>query len=795
MTEIHRLLITFLLIVFPIGVLGSGPFQVIYNTFPNPGFETNPANSSGGWFWPVSDWVWDSSIAHSGTHSARVSRTSGDASASLYSANLSVEPSTIYSFTYWLRTQNATFWPSVSLYQFKPGYVQTGPRLVAHANIFGGTSAWQKITYRFQTMPDATIIQLRIYLPIATGTFWFDDFYLQEESIALYPYHPGFPVVANGSVFVSSPVVADIDNNGTNEVLIAGGSAVNGWNNNGSVLTGFPLDTSDKHIQSQVVVGDLDGNGDLEIAAGTKTEVTDGLGRVFIWHHTGALLNGWPKSVAWNTQYGNNVSLVSTIAFADIDGDRDLEILAGTSNNTALYSGTTPPPSPNLYAWHGNGSLVSGQWPTWHNTAGIYGCVAAGDLNGDGVADVEIARDHHYVNVYNSSGVSMTGWPVETYLNGNSGRYDIDEHIDFPLSAPTISDLDGDGEAEYMVTGFVGGPGTLPLNNSALLVFEPDGTRREGWETPALGTGILAPDDLSLQAPVVADLDQDGHLEIIVSTNDGWIRAYKDNKTVLWAFNYTQGAVLGTTEPAVGDIDGDGSLEVLFGTRVPSQNGGIYYTGPVGLWALKANGTVMSGFPLPIPTPGMFGAPTLDDFDGDGKLEILVAAREGEVIVWDTPTNFNSSRLPWPTGRHDVYRSGSYIRQNSLESSYKSVSPSTADQGEVVNFSIHVIRNLLVNDTLSLTDTIPSGLTYVQNSVSSSAGTAFESAGVIHWSSGASNDLSYVITYRATVTTSAPKIIMNNAVILNEINHESITRTVRLYANYIQTYLPILLRK
>ena len=379
------------------------------------------------------------------------------------------------------------------------------------------------------------------------------------------------------------------------------------------------METGDLHIQSQLALADLDGNRDLEIAAGTKTAVTDGQGRVFIWHHTGALLTGWPKSVAWNTQYATNVSSVGTIALADIDGDQGLEILAGSTNNTAGYTGSNPPPSPNLYAWHVNGSLVAGQWPTWYSKAGFYGLIAAGDLNGDGIADIEVGRDHHFLNVYASDGNPLPGWPIETYLNGNSGRYDVDERIEYSEAAPVIADLEGDGEREFIVAGFVAGPGATPFHNSAVLVLEPDGTRRPGWETPALGAGILNQYEMAIQAPAIADLDQDGQLEIIVTTNDGWIRAYKADKTVLWAFNFTQGAVLVATEPVVGDIDGDGSLEVLFGTRVPSRQEGIYYNGPVGLWALEADGRVMPGFPLPVPTPGMFGAPTLADLDGDGQ--------------------------------------------------------------------------------------------------------------------------------------------------------------------------------
>lgn len=757
--------------------------------FPNGGFETNPAGGSGNWIWPASNWVWDSGVAHGGSHSARVSRSSGSATASIYSASLPVQPSTVYTMSYWLRTQDATFWPSVSIYQYKNATDQTGPRLIAHANTSGGTSSWYQVAYRFQTMPDAHSIQVRAYLPIATGTFWFDDFSLNEEGAAIYPYHAGFPVVANGSVFFSSPTVADINNDGANELLIAGGSSVNGWNQNGAALAGFPLNTNDKHIQSQLAVGDLDGNGDLEIAAGTKTPVNDGQGRAFVWHHDGTLLAGWPKSAAWNTQYGNNESLVGTVVFADIDGDLDLEILAGTSNNTAGYSGSNPPSAPNLYAWHANGSSVGGQWPTWQTTAAIYGCVAAGDLNGDGVADVEVGRDHHYLNVYNASGNSYPHWPVETYVAGNSGVYSRDEHIDYPHAAPVIADLDGDGEVEYIATGFVGGPGSIPYHNSALVVLEPDGSRRQGWETAALGSGLLNPEDLSIQAPAVADLDSDGQLEIISSTNDGWIRAYEADKSLIWSFDYTQGAVLVATEPAIGDINGDGSMEVLFGTRVPSRSDGVYYAGPVGLWALKADGSVMTGFPLPVPTPGMFGAPTLDDLDKDGKLEILVASREGEVLVWDTPTVYNPAQLPWPTGRHDLRRSGAYTPLTSLEASYKSALPQEAKYGETVTFKIHISSLNQVSEMVSMTDPIPTDVLIDPETLNATSGNVEIVGNEIRWRGFLPVTKTVDITYNVTVTTSDPMTIENAAYIDGGVNGK-LTRSAAVLVNFFRLYLP-----
>lgn len=767
--------------------------QSQFVTLLNGGFESDPTNDNNGWIWPENDWLWDGDVAHGGTHSVRVIRSSSRATDSLYSVNIPIQESTIYSLTYWLRTQNADFWPSVSIYQYTNEHIRTGLRLIAHANIASGSSDWSQVTYRFQTMPNASMINLRIYLPIAYGSFWFDDFGLEEIQPAIFPYHQGFPVLASGSIFYSSPVVVDIDKDGRKELIIAGGNAVDGWDRDGIPLQNFPLITGDKHIQSQIAVADMDGDGNLELSAGTKTAVYQGQGRVFLWNHTGGIVAGWPKTVDWNSQYANNESLVGTIVLADINNDHKFEVLAGTSNNTARYSGSNPPPSPNLYAWNATGSLIDGEWPTWHNTAGIYGFLAAGDLNGDGIVDIEVGRDHHFLNTYDTNGISLPGWPVETYLYGESGRYDIDEHIDYSHGAPVIADLDRDGEMEYIISGFVGGPGSLPLNNSALLVMQPDGTRRQNWQTPALGNGLLNLYDRSTEAPAIADIDNDGQLEIIITTNDGWIRAYKPDKTILWEFNFTQGDVLVATEPVIGDIDGDGSFEILFGTRVPSREQGLYYSGPVGLWALESNGVVMPGFPLPVPTPGMFGAPTLADLDDDGKLEILAASREGEVLVWNTSTNYNPSRLPWPTSRHDLRRSATYTTLIPLEASQISALPSYVGYGDTVSFTVRITSIERLADPILLTNTIPPGLTFIPETLVASSGVVTEDENIIHWNGYIPDSLSVEISYDVLVTTSAPQIIQNTAKISTD-SSESLERSANIHVNYSQVLLPILIR-
>jgi hypothetical protein len=66
-------------------------------------------------------------------------------------------------------------------------------------------------------------------------------------------------------------------------------------------------------------------------------------------------------------------------------------------------------------------------------------------------------------------------------------------------------------------------------------------------------------------SPVVADLDGDGELEILVGSRDGRLTAYRLDGSVLpgWPRVFRE---IPLTTPAVADVDGDGDLDVVVGS-------------------------------------------------------------------------------------------------------------------------------------------------------------------------------------------------------------------------------------
>lgn len=159
-------------------------------------------------------------------------------------------------------------------------------------------------------------------------------------------------------------------------------------------------------------------------------------------------------------------------------------------------------------------------------------------------------------------------------------------------------------------------------------------------------------------SPVLADLDGDGILELVLGTSGGELYALRGDGAVVDGYPlvtapppemedysgsaaYLEGAVDPDggdgfiAAPAVADLDGDGQPELVAATMA----GAIY------AWS---DGSLREGFPVwtigrdpeefdgdDTWDRGFWAAPTLVDLDGDGTREILAASMDGRLYVLD----------------------------------------------------------------------------------------------------------------------------------------------------------------
>lgn len=479
-----------------------------------------------------------------------------------------------------------------------------------------------------------------------------------------FPYQFGFPRLEPASIAFGSPSIVDINGDGHLEILLPDGSGcVWAWSRTGQVLANYPLQTRGScqggaRINGPLAIGDIDGDGNPEIAAGTRGVGTapGQRGRVFVWNANGSIVNGWPKEMAWNVQFGSGMPEVYTVAMDNVWGNAALEIIAGTSNNSS-NGGTPNDPTHNLYVYHSNGAVLSG-FPTEYRRAGIWGFVGTADVNNDGYAEIFTGRDHSFVHAYNNQGQQTHHWPVAAHVYNHQPR---GLFMEFTRDAPSIGDIDNDGILDIVIVGKVRDPNQNRLvTNSAVMVLRPNGGRKPGWFNAKLSGAPLSAEYPPTQAPALADLNGNGRLEIVAGLLDGTMRAYRADGSQMWRYDFAQGHVLFASEPVIGDVNGDGSVDIVFGVYSPDNSSNHR----AGVYALNASGQLLPGFPLSLthegnaPKQGIRAAPTLADIDRDCDVEIVAGSQAGVLYVWDLPTAYNPQRMPWPTARHDFQRTG-----------------------------------------------------------------------------------------------------------------------------------------
>ncbi|MBD3184091.1 T9SS type A sorting domain-containing protein [Candidatus Poribacteria bacterium] len=160
----------------------------------------------------------------------------------------------------------------------------------------------------------------------------------------------------------------------------------------------------------------------------------------------------------------------------------------------------------------------------------------------------------------------------------------------------------------------------------------------EGWPVKV--------DERNLSAPIVADIDSDGDMEILIQStmyqNNKLYVLHHDGQPVSGWPKYAGGfSANGSSQysnasagpgPAVGDIDGDGSPEIV----------AVFFNREINAW--NSDGSRLDGWP--VRTSGFAtSSPVLADIDSDGIHDVIVGLDNGRVEVH----KHDGSMLPgWP---------------------------------------------------------------------------------------------------------------------------------------------------
>jgi hypothetical protein len=285
-----------------------------------------------------------------------------------------------------------------------------------------------------------------------------------------------------------TPAIGDIDNDGWPDVVAAGTAqtiAIAGhtgrtlWTSNG-VSAG---------ACGAVGLADLDGDGNVEVI----------LGNVILDGATGTL-RGRGRSGA-GTGYQGGAAAVMGVA-ADIDQDGIQEAVVGNA----------------LYDADGNTLWTNGQSD---------GFVAVANFDDDPYGEIVVTQTGKVRLEDDDGSVIWSG----TYTGSTSGP-------------PTVADFDGDGEPEIGVAG-----------HNVYMVIETDGTVK--WQRR------VQDESSGFTGSSVFDFEGDGAAEVVYADeNDLWVF---DGATGATKLDETQHSSATCSEyPTVADVDNDGHAEIIY---------------------------------------------------------------------------------------------------------------------------------------------------------------------------------------------------------------------------------------
>ena len=235
------------------------------------------------------------------------------------------------------------------------------------------------------------------------------------------------------------------------------------------------------------------------------------------------------------------------------------------------------------------------QW-TWTGATEPYSIVTPlvanlTDDNGDG--EINLCDIPDVVVVASTESGSPQSAGHIYLLSGQTGAQEL--MIPTPVDAtvtPAIGDLDHDGVPDIVTVDTNGN--LYAFDHAGNVMFGPAGA----WGgSTAAGTVAWYSSALAL-----ADLDHDGHVEII-----GGNTVWDDHGTVLWTASAAQANWNAT---AVADLDGDGYLEVVLGNAAYHHDGTLAWQ-----------------------TPLQPGYPQVANLDADAEPEVLLTNNDGLAVI------------------------------------------------------------------------------------------------------------------------------------------------------------------
>ena len=407
------------------------------------------------------------------------------------------------------------------------------------------------------------------------------------------------------------------------------------------VWQGEGLATKDRYGFSVASAGDVNGDGFDEVLVGVRNSHLDWLLEGAVYLHAGGP-GGPSPSPSWELRGGVPEAFLgeAVAGVGDVNGDGFDDVVVAAANHPTESGGNG-----RVYLFRGSAGGLQTE-PDWTYDSENQGSwlgrsvAGAGDVNGDGYADVLIGEKYYgsalrpaegRVHLFFGSLAGLRPDPDWTYASGQAGAM-------LGFSVAGAGDVNADGFADVIV-GAAFWDGAAPEEGTAWVFHgSPFGLgRAPSWSAEPAGPNSLCGYPVSSAGDVNGDGYDDVVMGCISHTGthpaEGMVRLYHGSATGLagaaWErFGQQEGAHLGQAVSGGCDVDADGYDDVLVAASGVSNGhegegaaslhrGGPGGPDPTAAWSWEPD----------LAAAGLANASACaGDVDGDGVDDVILGA-------------------------------------------------------------------------------------------------------------------------------------------------------------------------
>lgn len=403
--------------------------------------------------------------------------------------------------------------------------------------------------------------------------------------------------------------LADIDSDGTDDIIFGADTAIYAYKGDGSFLWRTDLQGIAYYPPS---CADIDNDGIPEILIYTRAKAGTSTSHFYIFDNQGNVREGFPKS------YASTQIIIGSPVIADFDGDKQMEIIVAKFGSSQSK----------LYVYEPDGSVRSGFPKNVTGRFAVTPSIGYDSKSGLMVDSFIVLNTTEAIYAFDLNGNVLDGFPVQ------------DDNVKYSYQSPLICHTN----EKTVIVG--ASHGDAPIFYS----LETNGQFSEGWPIPTTNNAW------TYTAPTVGGLGE---------TFDFYIFTQRESDAAIHAMHSDGSYYSGFPVPR-SDLDEGGSEGVttymystdlskiyIFGTSISGDANGEGY-----VHIYEANSD-LSDFhetdesPLRVQGLSFMSAVNLGDVNGNGKLDLVVQSYDqmGEgadsvhVSVFETDYDYNPNYM------------------------------------------------------------------------------------------------------------------------------------------------------